>query len=180
MKARNVSLIVLISLTSLTFTKDIGSHYEVHFIDVGQGDATLIRYERTNVLVDTGGNLYIDLAKECLIKYFNRLKIEKIDAVFLTHLDYDHYGALNSLVENFEVGEVYYPYERDIEYDVNGFKIVDINRFKDSKKDTNYNSAVFKFQIKETSFLLMGDAPIEIENKLMSYYKDYIDVDVLK
>ena len=180
MKFRNVSLIVLISLTSLTFMKDIGSHYEVHFIDVGQGDATLIRYERTNVLVDTGGNLYIDLAKECLIKYFNRLKIEKIDAVFLTHLDYDHYGALNSLVENFEVGEVYYPYERDIEYDVNGFKIVDINRFKDSKKDTNYNSAVFKFQIKETSFLLMGDAPIEIENKLMSYYKDYIDVDVLK
>ena len=83
-------------------------------------------------------------------------------------------------MENFEVGQVYYPYERDIEYDVNGFKIVDINRFKDSKKDTNYNSAVFKFQIKETSFLLMGDAPIEIENKLMSYYKDYIDVDILK
>ena len=26
----------------------------------------------------------------------------------------------------------------------------------------------------------MGDAPIEIENKLMSYYKNYIDVDILK
>lgn len=142
--------------------------YEVHFIDVDQGDATLIRYKNKNYLIDTGGLTYVDLAKECLIPYFAKLRIKKIDRVYITHMDFDHYGALDSLVNNFKIESVLYNEGDDF--------IKDINVYKDKEKDTNYNSSVFSFKIKNTSFLIMGDAPKEIERKLISSIDSNIDV----
>ena len=59
-------------------------------------------------------------------------------------------------------------------------KIEDLNKYKSSStEDNNYNSCVFKFEIKKTKFLITGDAPIAIENYMIN---DNIDLkaDVLK
>lgn len=142
--------------------------YEVHFVDVDQGDSTLIRYKNKNYLIDTGGLTYVDLANNCLIPYFTKLRIKKIDRVYITHMDFDHYGALDSLINNFKIDSVLYGEGDNF--------IKDINIYKDKSKDENYNSSVFNFKIKDTNFLIMGDAPKEIENKLISSYNETVDV----
>ena len=149
----------------------------VSFIDVGQGDATLISHRGTNVLIDTGGSLYNDLAISCLIPYFYSLKIYSLDAILITHEDYDHVGALDSLRSNFPVNDVYL--DTPEEFKIGDIYFKNLNIYKSNSEDENYNSSIFKFEIKDTSFLIMGDAPIEIERKLISSNID-IDVDYLK
>ena len=58
-------LLLYILPIKITFTN------EVSFINVGQGDACLIRKQNTSILIDTGGSKYTDIATECLIPYIN-------------------------------------------------------------------------------------------------------------
>ena len=113
--------------------------------------------------------------------YFHKRKIEKIDYCLITHLDYDHYGALNELKENFEVKNIYYPYDfdnlEDNTLDISGLKIKDLNNYNISN-ESNYQSNVFYFSIKETSFLITGDAPKEIEELIIQ--DNFLDIDILK
>ena len=165
------------------FIPDYLNHYEVHFVDVDQGDCTLIRNKRKNILIDTGGLIKNDLAKECLIPYFNKLKINHIDFVILTHLDYDHYGALDSLKNNFKVDKILKVenfISNDNTFYFDSLEIKNLNYYDLSlTKDKNYHSGVYKFSIKNNSFLVMGDAPKEIEYKIL---KDNpkLDIDYLK
>lgn len=171
---RKITLIGYVSVLILVFIRAIPISiptYEVHFIDVGQGDATLVRDGNYNYLIDTGGNVYTDLATQSLIPYFHSLRINKIDKVYISHGDYDHSGALESLQDNFKVGEVF--------YNCGDERIIDLNNYKKDTDDLNYSSSVFYFTLKDTRFLVMGDAPIEIENYIMRDNKD-LKADVLK
>ncbi len=180
-EAKATIIISLIS-SSLIFIPDFSNHYEVYFIDVGQGDATLIRYKKTDILIDTGGNTYTDLATECLIPFFQSKNISELDAVIITHLDYDHYGALSSLEANFQVEEVYYYYDF-FEFENNTMTIKDItitnlNDYQISN-DSNDNSAVYYISGEESELLIMGDAPKEVEEKLIEEYQE-LSCDILK
>lgn len=148
------------------------------FINVGQGDSTLIRYKNKNILIDTGGSNYSNLAEDCLIPFFNKLKINSIDLLLATHNDYDHIGAYEKLKDNFSVKEYYNNGDRK-EFFISDLKISDLHKYKDPKKDENYNSSIFQFKIKDTSFLIMGDAPIEVEKKLIIDYPN-LKADVIK
>ena len=48
---------------------------EVNFINVGQGDCTLIRNQNKVALIDTGGLSYIDVANESLIPYLKKKRL---------------------------------------------------------------------------------------------------------
>lgn len=164
--------ILLFIVFSTSFIPDLKNHFEVTFIDVGQGDCTLIRYKRMNFLIDTGGNKYTDIATDCLIPYFNKRKISKLDAIFITHEDFDHYGALTNLKESFTVDNTYYAtdFKKENNYTINynSFNIINLNTYQSNNSDNNYNSGVYNFQIKEKSYLIMGDAPKEIELKIIA------------
>lgn len=162
------SLLLALCAGALPFELPV---YQVHFIDVGQGDATLIRNGRENYLIDTGGNIYVDLAQNSLIPYLRRQRISRLDKVYITHGDFDHSGALESLKDSFPVGEIYYMCGDDFAVDLNGYRL--------ESADLNYNSAVYSFAVRQTNFLIMGDAPQEIERNIMSDFKD-LRVDVLK
>lgn len=181
-KFKNISRISLIVLSSLiifyslpirnTFTN------QVSFINVGQGDSILIRIRNKTVLVDTGGSLYKDIAKDSLIPYFRKNRIYKIDAVVITHYDMDHYYALDSLKTNFNVGEIY-DYNNFSTLNINGISIFNINSNNYSIVDENSKSLVLWFEIGTKKFLLMGDAPVEIEEKILNEYP-HLDCDILK
>ncbi len=102
---RCIAVLVVFSLSA--FIPDFTNHYEVTFIDVDQGDATLIRYKKTNVLIDTGGKKSMSIANECLIPFFKSKKITSLDAIIITHPDFDHNGALDELKLNFKVDSVF-------------------------------------------------------------------------
>ncbi len=150
---------------------------QVSFINVGQGDACLVRKGNTAVLIDTGGNVYKDIATEVLIPYFKKERIYDIDLVITTHDDYDHSGALSSLQEHFTVKEyVSDPYAFPLT--VGGIEFTNYNYTTDSS-DENDNSLVISFSLANKDFVITGDAPIEVEEEIMANYSS-IPCDILK
>lgn len=80
----------------------------VNFLDVGQGDCTFIRLpDGKNMLIDTGKD--IDSVKDKLDSYFSAYKVKEIDYFVLTHLDDDHVGLANYVLENFKVKKAFVP-----------------------------------------------------------------------
>ena len=151
---------------------------EVSFINVGQGDSTLIRVKNKTILVDTGGSLYKDIANDTLIPYLKKKRINKLDAVFITHYDMDHYYALESLKTNFRVKDIY-DYTNFSNYDNDILQIYNFNNINYEKVEENSRSLVLGFSLGGKNFLLMGDAPSEIEKEIIKKYKK-LDCDILK
>ena len=168
-------LIILILFSSIPLKNFIS--YEVDFINVGQGDSILVRYGTTTFLIDVGGNKSVDLAKETLIPYLNKKKISKLNAVFITHNDYDHAGSLNSLISNFRIDNIYYNSFEKMK--IGEIEISNLNYFSSGIDDKNESSMVIYLNLCGHKFLFMGDAPKEIERKIVLSYPE-LDVDYLK
>jgi competence protein ComEC len=74
---------------------------QVEFLDVGQGDATLLQFPDGNrLMIDCGGE---NPAQFELLPSFRRRGIERIQTLLLTHFDTDHAGGAVTLLENLRV-----------------------------------------------------------------------------
>lgn len=151
----------------------------ITFLDVGQGDATIIKGKNNEfcILIDTGGNWYTDISLQRTIPYLKSLGIRSIDLVIITHDDYDHAGALDSLVSNFNVKQV--QKENFTMYEHNQLRIINLNAYQDLEKDANYNSLVLHVSYLTQSYLIMGDAPKEIEYQIIEN-EEILEIDVLR
>ncbi len=78
---------------------------EVHFIDVGQGDATLIRCGENSMLIDAGENS----EGELVTAYLQEQGVEQLDYVIGTHPHSDHIGGLDTVIRAFEPEVVMLP-----------------------------------------------------------------------
>ncbi len=64
---------------------------KLYFIDVGQGDSTLIiTPQNTKILIDSGGSENYDIGEQVLIPYLLSRRITSIDYVMISHFDTDH------------------------------------------------------------------------------------------
>lgn len=85
--------------------------FEAHFIDVGQGDAILLKFPgNVEVMID-GGTTSSGLAdyRTELVGYLNYVvSDDTIEYMIVTHPDTDHYNMLEAVMDAFVVGEVYY------------------------------------------------------------------------
>jgi len=81
----------------------------VHFIDVGQGDSTLIQTPGgENLLIDTGGRpeefqTGTGTGDQVVSPYLRKLGVNRLDVLFLTHPHEDHCGGAAYLIKNFPV-----------------------------------------------------------------------------
>ena len=150
---------------------------EVNFINVGQGDCTLIRNHNKVALIDTGGLSYMDVANESLIPYLKKKRIYKIDMVIITHYDYDHSGALQELIENYRISYVY-DYQSAFPISLGDITFTNYNHYALSD-DENDKSLVVGFRIVNKDFLIMGDAPISIEKEIIKHNSS-VPCDILK
>lgn len=75
---------------------------EVHFIDVGQGDAILIDLGDTEVLIDGGG------AASGVAAYIRPFVEGNIEAVIATHPHADHIGGLPAVFDAFTIEEFWH------------------------------------------------------------------------
>jgi len=80
---------------------------ELVMIDVGQGDAILLRDGSEAVLVDGGGWRRGNLGLHVLLPALRELGIGHLRAVVLTHPDLDHCGGLVDLVALMPVDEIW-------------------------------------------------------------------------
>ena len=148
----------------------------VSFINVGQGDSILIEHRGKAALVDTGGSLSFDMAKEVLIPYLRKRRVYSLDYLILTHSDFDHAGAKDSLLDNIEVGEVV--------DDASRFPVFLGNTRIDNLNDygiagENESSLVLSFHLGDDDYLLMGDAPVEVEHLILNDFPG-LQADILK
>ncbi len=118
--------------------------FEVYFIDVGQGDATLIKFpDGKNMLVDGGRN--DKETEEKLDEYLteNGKKLT-IDYCVATHSDADHVGSLDYVYKNYKVLNSFRPYIRaNTDKFSGGFNVG--RKLKDDPADayTDYLTAVY-------------------------------------
>lgn len=80
----------------------------IHFLDVGQGDSTLIELPDGKVMLIDGGDGSAEATKS-LLRYLYALKIDYLDYLVLSHADRDHCGGLTTLLKHKEVGVAYLP-----------------------------------------------------------------------
>lgn len=77
-----------------------------HFIDVGQGDSTLLQLpDGRNILIDTGTKGGAD----AVIRYLQSLDVTTIDYLILTHMHDDHMGGAAKVMKAFSTGKIYLP-----------------------------------------------------------------------
>ena len=172
--ARNVGLVqvtmLLISLMPVGVCKNA-----VYFINVGQGDSILIQNRNKTVLIDTGGNTKFDMAQETLIPFFHKVGVNHIDLLVTTHNDFDHSGAVYSLIENFNVKNYFYSKEQ-FPCSVGDIYLENINYYEGDENDM---SLVFLLDFMDKKWLLTGDASIASEKSILSSGYN-VDCDILK
>jgi len=83
----------------------LGGSLAVYFMDVGQGDATLVRTGAGYVLIDGGDRQ----AGPIVTRYLRNARVRRIEYVVATHPHADHIGGLIDVLDGFEVGTIIMP-----------------------------------------------------------------------
>lgn len=80
----------------------------VHFVDVGQGDSTIIELPDGKIMLIDGGSSSVS-STNAVMRYLNALDIQSIDYLVVTHADEDHCGGLEEVVRYKEVKTAFLP-----------------------------------------------------------------------
>lgn len=173
---------------------------QIHYIDVGQADAILIKQGEHAMVIDAGKNDTEDM----VVSYLNDQGINKLDYAIGTHVHEDHIGGMDKVVESFKIDNILFPkqvsttkaFERFViavknknmqlyapkvgekfEFGEASFQIIAPN--SDLYKEANDYSIVVKLTYKNKSFLFMGDAESTSEEEILNNGLD-IKCNVLK
>ena len=194
-------IMVLLSAQFGTITSyaQTSSSFWVEYIDVGQGDATLIQCDGHYMLIDGGPSD----ASSILYTILKQKNITSLDVVIATHPDADHIGGISGALNYASTGICYSPV---MDHDTRQFKSllrylkrhgiaitvpqagqsfelgtakVDIIGPVTTPDDSNNSSIVAKITYGDTVFLFTGDAE-EDEEKAISRAGYGVDCDVLK
>lgn len=97
--------IIFILISNINFRRQI----QIYFIDVGQGDCTMIKTETNKIILIDGGEGHsakYDQGKNVLFPYLLDRGINKIDYIIISHFDSDHCGGIFYVMENMKVKNV--------------------------------------------------------------------------
>lgn len=93
--------------TGLRNREFISSEMTVHFVDIGQGDCTVITTDRgETVLIDSGE----EIKAQSVIEYLKKISVEKIDYCIVTHPHFDHYGGMLKILRAVPAKRLIMPY----------------------------------------------------------------------
>nr|WP_269448180.1 DNA internalization-related competence protein ComEC/Rec2 [Lentibacillus sp. JNUCC-1] len=205
--ARGSALVLL--LVVLTLRPYVSQTGTVTMLDIGQGDALVIElpYRKGVIVIDAGAQVSFgnidksDKVYNQIIKPFLLSKgIDHVDAVFLTHRDWDHIGSVDALVGEFSVGTIYISDYYEIQSD--SFKIWaehagNVKRVRQGMSlqigsqpftilspgrdwgSPNENSLVLLTELGNSTWLFTGDAGEKVENDIVTAFPD-LKIDVLK
>ncbi len=161
--------------------------FEVHFLDVGQGDASLVICDGESMLIDGGTSKNSNL----IYTYLKKQGIDNLNYIVSTHPHEDHVGGLAGALNYATVDTVLSPV---ISYESTAFnnfvKYLDMQnvsitvpkageRFNlgsaivqvigpvSSNNSVNNNSIVLKITYGDTSFLFTADAEREEEQDIL-------------
>ncbi len=151
--------------------------FHVYMLDIGQGDCALLvePFQKSAVLIDAGQNVFRDNVATVIVPFFRSRGIRQLDAVVVTHNDFDHSGGVEELQKQIPVRQIVT--SRDERVDVD-YPFVSLLPAREVQEE-NDESIVSYFSYDGIDYLWMGDAGVEIERQLLKQY-DLSKVDVLK
>ncbi len=169
----------------------------IHFLDVGQGDCSIVELPDGKVALIDGGDGR-ESTEIAVLRYLNALRIDTIDYLIVSHADSDHCGSLDKILQHKNVLNAYLPtaepentndeyaqfYARLLEEDCakqyserylsmggEGYTFMMLYPYlpeTDSYEwDDNLNSSVLWLDYKGVSALFTGDAPTQTESSLV-------------
>ena len=196
LKKHKIKLILLAILLLLNLVKNSGfveqeqiaeGMLEIHCLDVGQGDSTLIIGENQVMLIDGAERNYSDE----ICQHLTNHGIKKIDYLVATHPHDDHIGGMADIMSQFSVGCLVLTEEYS---EINAYqnmlssahdfqiptlvpKVGDSIPFEDAscivlgpvsldRNNSNNNTMILKLQHGKNKFLFMGDAEKDQEKAL--------------
>lgn len=192
----------------LTFGKVMvlfDKNYYVYFFDIGQGDASVLvsPYQKEVLMIDTGGKITYEKEEwqksnktynvsDGVIKFLKSRGITKLDYLIITHGDQDHAGDALNIIKKLNVKKVVLnngstnSLEKKIistsvkitnNYNLKYFNVINLNNgFYDNENDASLVNYITFLKYK---FLFMGDAPKNVEEKIIEKY-NLFNIDVLK
>jgi len=174
--------------TATAENSEAPSEAEIHFIDIGQGDATLIKCGGQTMLIDAGDN---DKGTQVQL-YLEKQGVDRLDYLVLTHPDADHIGGADVIITKFDIDSVFMSdYEKDSKTYRDVIQALDYKHLtwsvpepgesyplgtgtitflapNDSYSDPNNASVALMFQNGENRFLFTGDAQEEAEEDILA------------
>lgn len=171
----------------------------VHFIDVGQGSATLVTYGEKGILIDTSEAEY----SKRLTDYIDSYGVKTLDYVIASHPHSDHIGGMADIINKYPIGTFIMPelseintpttrvYEKMLtalmENDINVklsetgdiYNVQDGISFQifgpcEQVSDLNDMSVIVKLTVNGSSFMVLADAE---KQELSSVYEAYPNLD---
>lgn len=165
----------------------VPNNMTIYFLDVGQGDCTVVVTPQKEVLiVDTGGSFGFDLGSRVLVPFLRNIGINKIDVLLLSHGDFDHAGGAAGLVRNIPIQKIIFQqgelseYEKELlalanDSEINFAKSGDQYIFSEAslnildaptENKKNDTSVVASFEFNGYGILFTGDIDEARENNL--------------
>ncbi|BEP29694.1 ComEC/Rec2 family competence protein [Helicovermis profundi] len=189
-KIINLSLIIL--FISVVLSYQMQNSLLIYFIDVGEGDSSLIiTPSRKTILIDSG-NGYLRINS-----VLKALKVNKIDYLVISHEHMDHIGGAIELENEIEIKNILYSKGNRIKnylhntksnyFELNGENTIYVDGVKldfqtsaiNLLKNINNNSLILKVTFKDLNILFTGDMELE-EEKLLLNKKIIASIDILK
>ena len=155
-------------------------YQQVTFLNVYQGDCAIIQdsFNGKVMLIDTGGLTNYDIANKKIMPYLNYHGIRKIDVVVISHNDYDHCGALETLKKEIVIKQIINdPSIENIK--MGKINLENLNKYYTNSSSENDHSLVLYGNICNYNFLFTGDISKTIEKQIITN-NPYLDVDILK
>ena len=163
----------------------------IYFLDVGQGDCTLIRTRDGDILIDAGP----ESAQDALCLRLKQLGVKELALAVFTHPDEDHIGGADGILEQIEVREIWLPIQemgnpsaarmeqailecgisrKNITagevLTVGDVVIATLAPMGDAMNNPNDQSIVLRVSCGDIGMLFMGDASAKVEEKLVETY----------
>lgn len=181
--------------------------FELNVIDVGQGQAVLLKIAKQHLMIDLGGSYNEQqwgIGEHVLSPFLLSQGIVQLDQVIISHLDQDHRGGLSSLSKRIKI-QSFLSNQYDGDFAKAGYADVPFQychqgqhwqyegvrvqilaprqeQLADVSEHKNDLSCIVYIQVPKAlgyqNFLIMGDAGWPAEYQLMRDYPD-LDVDVL-
>lgn len=197
-----IAVVFLIILLLTRIVRIINPTLKIYFIDVGQGDSTLIVTPKNKKILIDGGEGKTNV----LFQYLLDRRINKIDYIIISHFDSDHCNGLIEIIEKMRVENIVMSkqskereeYKKILEIikqkniKVNSVKaedkiIIEKNLYtkilnpaeKFEFQDLNNNAIVAKLVYKNFSMLFTGDIE-KAEENLAKKYKNELKSTILK
>ena len=197
-----IAVVFLIILLLTRIVRIINPTLKIYFIDVGQGDSTLIVTPKNKKILIDGGEGKTNV----LFQYLLDRRINKIDYIIISHFDSDHCNGLIEIIEKMRVENIVMSKQSKESEEYK--KILEIIKQKNIKvssvkaedkiiieknlytkilnpaekfefQDLNNNAIVAKLVYKNFSMLFTGDIE-KAEENLAKKYKNELKSTILK